>query len=87
MPGPGNYDGDLNLIGKNAPMLSIRGKVPRQDGTLGPGPGAYSENLSPVKPNQPGIRLGSSERKTQFSGLNSNPKEAEYVPGPGMYNP
>lgn len=54
------------MIGKNAPMSSIRGKAPRQDETLGPGPGGYDGNLSPVKASQPGVRLGSSERKTQF---------------------
>ena len=67
-------------------MSSMRGKVPRKDQTLGPGPGGYNDNMSPVKANQPSIRLGSSERKTQFSGLNSNPKDTEDIPGPGMYN-
>ena len=54
LPGPGNYDSDLNLMGKNAPSVGIRGKAPRKDATLGPGPGGYNaDNVSPTRPNQP----------------------------------
>jgi hypothetical protein len=51
LPGPGNYDGNMDLIGKNAKKVTIGVKAPRKDDTLGPGPGGYNNEASIVKPN------------------------------------
>jgi len=45
LPGPGSNDADLNLMGKDAPKITLRGKPIRNDETISPGPGAYDTKL------------------------------------------
>lgn len=89
LPGPGNYDADLNLIGKNGPSVSIGAKKPRNDETIGPGPGGYknSDNISPVRGNLPSYRMGSTERKTHIGGITHDQTDPEGEPTPGFYYP
>lgn len=44
LPGPGNYDGNTNIIGKDLKKITLGGKPKRDDRTLGPGPGGYTDN-------------------------------------------
>jgi len=51
------YTGDLNTFGKNAPAVSLRGKAPRDDSTLTPGPGAYQAKVDSIKLGGGSIRM------------------------------
>ncbi len=83
VPGPGQYSyGDS--IGKGGPKVSMKfrpGTGTSQSRTLEvPGPGQYNPNLSTIKHQTPGGRIGTSKR----SGLDT--KDSSSVPGPGHFN-
>lgn len=58
LPGPGNYDGNMNLIGKDLKKVTIGGKPIRNDSTLGPGPGGYASDTNNLKGSK-SFRIGS----------------------------
>lgn len=70
LPGPGNYESDINKMGKDLKKITLGGKPKRDDSTLGPGPGGYSNEFSAVKDKALSARIGSEQRKTKFGDFN-----------------
>lgn len=80
LPGPGNYDGDYNVFGKNGVAVSIRGKQKEMRDSGIPGPGAYDKNYELTKSKQSAAKIGSSKRTDIVS------KSLLEMPGPGNYD-
>ena len=59
LPGPGNYDGNMNLMGKDLKKVTLGAKPKRVDDTLGPGPGGYNSDPDRIKSGFHSYRIGS----------------------------
>jgi Sperm-tail PG-rich repeat len=78
-PGPGQYE-PPSTIGKDAPLISMKGRNREPSLIDSPGPGTYDANEKGVKSSLIGYRLGTSTRDQSTSKSNK-----AWVPGPGSY--
>ena len=80
-PGPGAYD-QHSMIGRESPMISIKGKQEINIRSNIPGPGSYNANPENVRKKVISYKLGTSGR--DFEKVSSSIQD--FTPGPGTYN-
>lgn len=80
LPGPGNYESDMLVFGKNGQKVGIRGKSKEMKHLEVPGPGSYDNKDSLIKSQARSVRIGSSSRGDIVD------KKLMEMPGPGNYS-